>query len=122
MGCLIQMFFYVLSRFLWYIIINPIITILFFLKDIGLIWSISFYIITDFFFLNTFIQDYRILITVLLLLPVIIKIIKKISLIITRLSIWKESRRLKKNRKLKETINEETPYKVKGGDNFYGEK
>lgn len=118
MGCLIQLFIGILGEFLWFFVLNPIITILFFLKDIGLIWSIGFYVITHFLFLDTFVQDYRILITVLLLIPFIVKVIRQVSLTITRFSIWRENRRLKKNRNLEENDH----YSIEEDDNYYGEE
>lgn len=107
MGCLFQLFGEILGYFLWYFVFNPIITVIFFLKDIGLIWSLSFYVITHYLFLDTFIQDYRMLITVLLLIPFMLKIIRQVSLTVTRFTMWREKRRLRKK-------------EVKQGDNYYG--
>lgn len=82
-------------------------TIFFFLKDIGLIWSVGFYVMTHYLFLDTFIQDYRMLFTVLLLIPFVFKVIRQVSLTVTRFTMWREKRRLKKER-------------VEEGDNHYG--
>lgn len=121
MGCLIQLFIRILGEFLWFFVINPIITILFFLKDIGLIWSIGFYVITHYLFLDTFFQDYRIFITALLLIPFIIKVIRQLSLTITRFSMWRENRRLKKSKNLETKLEEKNYFKKEEEDNHYEE-
>lgn len=77
-------------------------TLFFFLKDIGLIWSVSFYVITHFMFLDTFIQDYRILITVLLLIPFVLKMLAFILRGINRYLIWSENRAEKKAIKVRQ--------------------
>ena len=121
MGCLIQLFIGTLGEFLWFFVFNPIITILFFLKDIGLIWSIGFYVITHYLFLDTFVQDYRIIITALLLIPFIIKVIRQVSLTITRFSMWRENRSLKKSKNLETKLEEKNHFKKKEEDNHYEE-
>lgn len=102
MGCLIQMFTQLLGYFLWYLVLYPLLVTVTFLKDIGLIWSISFYVITHFMFLDTFIQDYRILITVLLLIPFVLKTLSFILRGINRYLIWSENRAEKKATKVRQ--------------------
>ena len=96
MGCLIELFFWTLSRFIGYFIIVPLIHIYFFLKDTALIWSVSFYLITSFLFTDTLIQEYRTIITVLLLIPVVIKLIQKIKNTYLRFKHWKLKREIRK--------------------------
>lgn len=64
---------------------------------------------THYLFLDTFIQDYRMLFTVLLLIPFVFKVIRQVSLTVTRFTMWQENRKLKKDRNLKEVVDEEDP-------------
>lgn len=101
MGCLAQLFIQLTVSLVWYIIINPLMTLFFILKDIGLIWSVAFYIITEFYFLDTVIQDYRVLITAVLLLPLIFKTVIFIIKVLDKIFTWFENRAEKKEMKLK---------------------
>lgn len=96
MGCLLQIFFGFLARFLWYVILNPLLTLFFFLLDIGLIWSIGSYLIIELFFYGTAIHDYQLLITVILLIPFLIKLVRKIKDIHFNIKWWLIQRDMKK--------------------------
>lgn len=97
-----QLFTRFAAGLIWYLFINPLMTIFFFLKDIGLIWSLGFYVLSEFLFLDTFIQDYRILITIVLFIPFVIKTIRGIYWSLERLSLWEQNRAFMKEKKLRE--------------------
>jgi len=96
MGCLAELIGWLLGNIIWYLFIYPILLIVSLLKRTGLIWSVSFYLITEFMFLDTFIQDYRTVITLFLLIPVVIKFIQKIKDIHFNIKWWFTQRDMKK--------------------------
>lgn len=96
MGCLADLVGKLIGSVIWYLIIYPILLIFSLLKRTGLIWSVGFYLITDFMFLDTFIQDYRTIIALLLLIPVVIKFIQKIKDIHFSIKWWFIQRDMKK--------------------------
>jgi hypothetical protein len=106
MGCLIQLFTELLGYFLWYFVLYPLLIMFTFLKKIGLIWSIGFYVLSEFLFLDTFIQDYRILITILLLIPFVVQIIRGLIWSLDRFSLWQQNYAYKKVMKLKQKERE----------------
>lgn len=106
MGCLAQLFIQFTVGLVWYVIINPLMTLFFILKDIGLIWSVGFYVLSEFLFLDTFIQDYRTAITILLLIPFILKLFAFALRSLNRYLIWSGNRAEKKQMKLKRKENE----------------
>lgn len=105
MGCLIQIFFQLLTYFLWYFVLYPILVIFTYLRKTGLIWSVAFYVITAFFFLDTAVQDYRSLITAALLIPFVFKTLIFIVKTLDKLFTWFENRAEKKQMKLKRKEN-----------------
>lgn len=100
MGCLAQLFIQLTVGLVWYVIINPLMTLFFILKDIGLIWSAGFYVLSEFLFLDTVVQDYRITITILLLIPFVLKVLAFMLRRLNRYMIWSENRAEKKELKL----------------------
>ncbi|MGO2603321.1 MAG: hypothetical protein ACTH80_04495 [Alkalibacterium gilvum] len=106
MGCLIQIFFQLLTYFLWYFVLYPSLVFFTYLRKTGLIWSATFYVTTAFFFLDTAIQDYRILITAVLLIPFIIKTFIWIIKVLEKIFTWFENRAEKNELKLQQKEKE----------------
>lgn len=96
MGCLLHLFLQLLGHFIGIFIITPLFKIFFFLLDTGLVWSIGFYLITELFFFGTAIHDYQLLITVILLIPFLIKLVRKIKDIHFNIKWWLIQRDMKK--------------------------
>src|SRR5699024_1682554 len=125
MGCIMDLYIWVIMKSILYFVIYPIRFIIYLFRKTGLIWSAGFFLLTEFMFLDSVIQDYRFLIVFLLLFPAIFKLIRTIKNLIGRFKWWIMKRDMRKkgfDDEINITLNDDGSYNFGDLDEYNASK